>query len=75
MAGLIVSELSKRLDELRAGNKSIWLVENDGTTHHLNAAGNSVSIIDGKGSEYIEVTDEKSTVLYNLSGIKLIRIS
>ncbi|KTC96118.1 hypothetical protein [Legionella erythra] len=70
-----MSELTKRINEWAAANKSIWLVENDGTTHHLNAAGNTVGIIDGKGSEYIEITDGKSTVLYNLNQIKLIKIS
>lgn len=70
-----MSELTKRINEWAAANKSIWLVENDGTTHHLNAAGNTISIIDGKGSEYIEITDGKSTLLYNLNQIKLIKIS
>lgn len=70
-----VSDLAKRITALVASNKSIWLVENDGTTHHLTAAGNSVNIIEGKGCEYIEVDDGKSVILYNLNRVKSIRIN
>ncbi|VEG91121.1 hypothetical protein [Legionella spiritensis] len=70
-----MSELANRINEALSQAQSIWLNEHDGSSHHLNAVGNKVIIIDGKGSEYIEVTDGKSTIIYNLNMIKSIKIT
>ncbi|KTD64314.1 hypothetical protein [Legionella spiritensis] len=70
-----MSELANRINAALSKSHSIWLNEHDGSSHQLNAVGSRVTIIEGKGSEYIEVADGKSTILFNLNMIKSIKIT
>jgi len=69
-----MSNLANRVNDAIAKNKSIWCHEEDGSLHHLTVPGNTVKVVDGEGGGYIEVTNGDSTILYNLSKIKAIRI-
>ena len=69
-----MSELTDKIKEAIKSGKTIWLQENDGSSHQLTISPNIVTVVEGKGSEYIQVTNDSSTKLYNLNKVNSISI-
>lgn len=69
-----MSDLAKKIEEAITNYKSVWLGEEDGSLLHITASGNTIKMVEGNGSEYIEVIADGATTFYNLHQIKSIKI-